>query len=539
MGLINQVGGAIWTAWHGARGLLRAGTPDPSDDFWYADIGGGARNHAGVVITPDIALKASAVYTCVATLAEVMASMPCEMFMRLADGGSRPAVNHPLDELIHYQPNDTQTAFEFWQMIVLHAALRGTGYAEIVPGPRGAVDRLLPIHAARVTTETLKDGSLRYRVTDPNGGPTRTLLQEEMFRVPGLTMNGVTGLKAVDVAAEDIGLGMAGDAYAARVFSNNLNIGGYLKHPKQLSTEAQKNLIQAFAEKLAGIRNAHRPIVLQEGMEFIQGSMVAKDAQLLEARTFQIKLIAMRWRIPLFMLGLENVGAEAEQQVLAFVKFTLRPWAKRIEQAIRRDLIVARGTYFARFNMEALLRGDSKSRSEYFSKALGSGGSPAWMTQAEVRAVEGLNPIDDPRAYVLGVGTNPRTDQPAAVVIEERRSPRALPAPALDAKTEDDKAQDAKTMAGRVVGKHIAATRKAVRRFANDREALNAWAKAFFGGEVHAVQAGLGLDKEAAKAFCDGLAAAVRNADDVNALLDDWQETGAAEIAALIEGNDR
>ncbi|HQY37893.1 MAG TPA: hypothetical protein PLE21_00210, partial [Giesbergeria sp.] len=37
--------------------------------------------------------------------------------------------------------------------------------------------------------------------------------------------------------------------------------------------------------------------------------------------------------------------------------------------------------------------GSHKDRSEYFAKALGSGGSPAWMTQDEVRALEELNPM--------------------------------------------------------------------------------------------------------------------------------------------------
>lgn len=430
MGWLNQATAAVWHAFH----RRRADMSDPADDWWYADAPGPA-NHAGVVITPDIALKGSALFACVSCLAEVIASLPCEMFALRPGGGRLPAANHPLEELLHYQPNARQTAVDFWSTLLLHAALRGTGYAEILPGPRGAVDSLESLHTDRVTPETLADRSLRFRVADPRTGTLRTLLQEEVFRVPGLSSDGVSGLRAVDLAAEDLGLGMAGDAYAARIFSNNLNLGGYLKSPKKLSPEAQKNLITQFMERLAGIRNAHRPIVLQEGLEFIQGSMVARDAQLIEARTFQIKLIAMRWRIPLFLLGMEQVGADAEQQVLALVKFTVRPWVRRIEQAIRRDLIVAKGAYQAKFNIEALLRGDSKARAEYFSKALGSGGAPPWLTQNEVRIVEGWNPSDDPRANALGVGTNPRTDKPSAATVGEGRTgapARSPPTPADD-----------------------------------------------------------------------------------------------------------
>jgi phage portal protein BeeE len=63
-----------------------------------------------------------------------MASLPFAMNRKMPDGGSVPAPEHPLDEVIRYQPNKIQTAVEFWETVILHAALRGTGYAEIVPG---------------------------------------------------------------------------------------------------------------------------------------------------------------------------------------------------------------------------------------------------------------------------------------------------------------------------------------------------------------------------------------------------------------------
>jgi phage portal protein BeeE len=73
-------------------------------------------------------------------------------------GGREPAPSHPLDELIRFQPNSWQTAIEFWEMMLLHAALRGTAYAEIVPGARGAVDQLLPLHTDRVRPQRLPGG---------------------------------------------------------------------------------------------------------------------------------------------------------------------------------------------------------------------------------------------------------------------------------------------------------------------------------------------------------------------------------------------
>lgn len=535
MGWMNDAAAAVWSL----IPRRRAGDPGPGDDFWYADHPAGP-NHAGIIVTPDIALKASAVYACVKVLAETIASLPFAMFREGADGSRAPAPDHPLDEIIRFQPNATQTAVEFWEMMVLHGALRGTSYAEIVPGARGAVDALVPLHTDRVTPERLADGSLRFKVTDPRTGAPRTLLQEEVFRVPGLSSDGIKGLRAVDLAAEAIGLGMAADAYAARVFSNNLNIGGYLIHPKALTIEAGKELIQRLMERFAGARNAHRPIVLQEGMQFKPATMTGREAQLIEARKWQILEICRYWRIPPYMLGVSEgqPKSNVEQQALDLVKYTLRPWVRRIEQAVRRDLITAKRMYVAKFNMDALLRGDSAARAAYFSKALGSGGSPAWMTVNEVRVREGLNKSDDPSADTLAVGTNPSNEAPSARALRLTDGmPRAR---RVWDETLRELADDTlEGRAARLVRKHVAAVRKAAMRHAGDPEAFEEWASAFFGGEVSSAMQALGLPRDVARAYCAGQRDAILSTRDLEALLQRWEDDGADEIAdRLAGGND-
>jgi HK97 family phage portal protein len=494
-------------------GVMRwAATPPPGDDYWYADVGSG-QNHAGIVVTPDIALKASSVFSCVKVLSETIGTMPIHMKKKIGNGGEVDAPEHPLDELIRYQPNQIQTAVEFWEMMMLHAALRGTAYAEIVPGPRGAVDQLLPLHTDRVVPERTNNGTgLRFRVTNPHTNHQRVLLPEEMLRIPGLSSDGVTGLRAVDVAAEAIGLGLGADAYAARVFSNDLNIGMALVHPKKLSVDAQRRLVHALMERFSGASNSHRPMVLQEGIKLEKVGQNATEAQLLEARKWQLMEVARYWLIPLHMLGIEQTNTTSEQRAQDFVKYTLRPWVRKIEQAIRRDLIVAKNIYSARINMDALLRADSAARADYFSKALGSGGSPAWMSANEVRAIEGLPPSDQAEANRLGIGTNPRTDQPKALTDGTDRG-----------------------AAARLIRKEVTAIRKAAMRYAGDEGAFRIWVTAFYGGHVSTVMDGLGIPKDAARAYCDHVRNEVLNANDIEAMIDRWDETRAAEIAETLE----
>ena len=511
MGLFATIGG-----WFAPR--ADADQTRYSDGLGFLELGHGTA--AGVRVTPDIALKAAAVHACIKVLAETIATVPLRM-KRATAGGSADASDHPLDELIRYQPNSTQTAVEFWEMMVLHAAMRGVAYAKIIPGARGAVDQLVPLHTDRVQPERLPDGTLRFRVTNPHTARSEILLQEEVFRIPGMSSDGVTGLRAVDLAAEDIGLGMAADQYASRVFSNRLNIGGFLIHPKKLDKGAQRNLVHALMERFANPENAHRPYILQEGMKFERATMDAKDAQLLEARKWQITLIAMRWRIPLHMLGIFDgaTHSNVEQQALDLVKYTLRPWVKRIEQAIRRDLIVAKSTYWAEFNLEGLLRGDAKARAEYFKAALGSGGHAPWMTVNEIRRIEGLNDIDG----------GDMIRWPA-----NKQVPSAAAAGLIEGPTEPENG-GARTRAETLIRRENAAIRRAMMRHASDPDAFRTWAAAFYGGHVSTVVNMLGVPKEAARAYCEHQRAELLAANDVGGLLDRREQHGPAQIAGAIE----
>ena len=239
MGLFDRLIGGRMLAQDGGNNIVYA----PDDDHWYgAD---GKVTTSGVKITPDMALKASGLYACVSILAKTMASLHLKMYKRLPEGGNEPAPYHPLDEIIRYQPNNIQTAAEFWETMMFHAVLRGNAYAEIIPGTRGSVDQLRSLHTDRVRVEYMKDHTLRFQVSDPVSGRTRVLLQEEVFRIPGLSSDGVTGLRAIDLVAESVGLGIAADRYASRIFSNAFNIGGFINNKTRKRPQEHKRGISA------------------------------------------------------------------------------------------------------------------------------------------------------------------------------------------------------------------------------------------------------------------------------------------------------
>jgi HK97 family phage portal protein len=527
MGWINKSVAAVWSLGKRADDSDQDRYGDDAD-FFYDSLG--RRSKAGIRVTPMAAMRLSAFAACAKVLAETIASLPVGIFKITPDDGRQPWPSHPISELIRYQPNRTQTAAEFWESIILHTVLFGTGYAEIVPGPRGAVDQLKFMRSDRVTQDQLRDETLRFTFTNPSTGGTRVLLQDEVLRIPGISMDGINGLSMTEMAAESIGLGIAAEQYASRIFSNNLNMGGFITTQKKMSREAVQRLVARLMEKYASPENFHRPAILQDGATFTPAAMKADEAQLLEARKWQIAELARYLRIPLHMLGVDDQTnrSTVEEQSINFVKYTIRPWVRKIEQAIRRDLIIATGLYEVKFNLDALERGNLEARRNYWSSALGSGGAPGWMAINEVRVAEGLNRINEPWADQVSRGA---FSQPTAMPAPADE-PKALARTAEPALIVD---QSPDAIAARVAGKENQALRKASIRFAADPDGMREFIKAFYGGHVSFVMQNLQIGRESARAYCAHQRDEALAANDIVALLDRREENLAAQIAAVLK----
>ena len=117
------------------------------------------------------------------------------------------------------------------------------------------------------------------------------------------------------------------------------------------------------------------------------------EAQFLETRKFQINEIARLYRIPPHMVGdLEKSSfSNIEQQSLEFVKYTLDPWVVRFEQAFQKALLLPdeKKTYFIKFNVDGLLRGDYQSRMNGYAIGRQNG----WLSTNDIRRLEDMNPL--------------------------------------------------------------------------------------------------------------------------------------------------
>jgi HK97 family phage portal protein len=361
-------------------------------DTWMDRAVGGYPSAAGVDVNDQAALSCMAVYAAVRILSETVGSLPGHV-MRLTDVGKEKALTHPLYSIIHEQPNPEQTAMEWRETAMCHLLLRGNHYSEKQYDNAGRVIALWPIHPDRVTIERANPNApLTYRISIPGGGEVR-YGPDRILHLRGLGSNGVTGFSPIAVARQAIGLAIASQEYGARLFKNDTRPGGVLEHPQKLSEPAYKRLRESIENQHQGLSNAHRMMILEEGMKWSQVGINPDEAQFLESRKFSVTEIARMFNLPPhFLRDLERATfSNIEQQAIEFVVYTLRPWVVRFEQRLKIELLSPqdRVTHFIKFNVDGLLRGDIQTRYNAYHVAKQDG----WLNADEIRELEDMNPI--------------------------------------------------------------------------------------------------------------------------------------------------
>lgn len=369
---------------------------DPVIAAWF----GGSNSATGLSVTPDSAMRVTAVYRAVAILAQTYASLPLGVFRELDNGGKERDKKHPLYNILCKRPNRWQTSFEWREMMYGHFALRGRCYSEIISTGGKAVAELVPLHPDRVRPFRAPDGRIAFEYSEP-AGSKRIILQSEMHYMHGLTVgdDGITPLSPISVAGrEAIGMAMAAQEHGARLFANGTRLGGLLKMPGHLKDDPSRaRFMDGWKAAYGGVRNTGKTALLEDGMEWQAMGMTSEDAQLLEALKFSIAEISRIFDgIPLHMLGEldRSTNNNIEHQGMEVVAYTFRPGCVRREEALERDLLYGSSadTHCISFDLDGLMRGDSAARSAYYSSGLQNG----YINPNEARIMEGKNPSDAP-----------------------------------------------------------------------------------------------------------------------------------------------
>lgn len=383
---------------------------------------------AGVSVTEASALTASAVFAAIRVISETIAQIQWEIYEKTGEVEIE-IDDHPLARLLDEEPNPEMTAFS-WRIAMLTSYyLHGNMLAEIERNQGGQPVGLWWVHPSRVSVHRDPLGVLYYAVTNSDGLNPVRVEAADMFHVPLLASDGVTGRGLVQRARNSFGLLLGMEEYSGSSFANGARPAGLLKHPGKLTADARANIRAEWEALHRGADKAGRTAVLQEGMEFQAMQMSAVDAQLLEQRQFQIAEVARWFNIPPHLLRdlSRATFGNIEHQGIEYLVYTIQPLCRAMEQEAQRKLVMRaeRSTISTELDLDDLQLIDRKSRFDAYAVARQNG----WMSANEIRDEEGMNPIEGPEgdAYLINGNMIPLNLAMAGGVA----SLTATPAPAV------------------------------------------------------------------------------------------------------------
>lgn len=366
-----------------------AGTRPQDEDAWRAYFTG-----AGYPLSPLSALKVSAVFRCVDLVSKTVAALPLHLYEETATGKEK-AKAHPAYRLTHVLPNPQTTAYAFWQMFVANLLLTRGAYAKVQRDARGSVRALwnIPTGNASEIQHNAVNGE-RYIDVTLTDGRTERLREGEFLYVPSFLFSSAKDPEdPIRIAADVLGLTDNLTRYARATFEQGVNPGGFIESPAGLSDKAFTRLKEDFAKSYAGVMNAGKFIILEEGTKANIFTRDMEKTQNLESRKFAVTEICRIFGVPAHLcMDMEHATfSNIEQQSLEFVRDCIGPLCVRIEQALFKDVLNERdrADMFFKFSLNGLLRGDTAARTQYYNM-MRQGGV---MSANEIRRLEDMNDL--------------------------------------------------------------------------------------------------------------------------------------------------
>ena len=338
---------------------------------WFVNWINGGETSSGEVVNEETAMKMAAVYACIRLLSQSVAKLPLHVYNN--KGGKKiKDEKHAVTQLLETRPNPYMTPFDFKMTMEAHRQLYGNAYAEIQFGRDGYPKGLwiLNPELTEVVTDDKNHGRVWYTTVLPDGQSVK-LKYENVLHIKNIGLTGLKGMSPIAVARETIGSQMASQKYVSKFYKNGTTAKGVLSVPGvTLKPEAKKIVREEWEKMNTGMTNANRIAILDSGITYQDLTMSQADAQFIETQKLNTTDIARIYNVPPHMIAdLEHATfSNIEHQSISFVKNTLQPLLVSWEQALNFQLFTPteQKNYYCKYNVDSELRGDSKSRAEYY-----------------------------------------------------------------------------------------------------------------------------------------------------------------------------
>lgn len=343
-------------------------------------------------VSPDLAMKLSAVYACVYVLSSSVAQLPLHVKYKSGDK-VETVKDHPAYYLLHDSPNAWQTSYKLREYAQSSVLLYGNAYIHIVRNKNGEVVSLESLEPWKV--HLLKNGS-RYVYAYYGDDKTMSLSPDDVLHIKSLGPSIKTGKSVIQTHAETIGLGLDARKFASGFFGGNARPAGILSVKTPLNSNAWENfkkMWQTAQEKLRSEEN--KTILLPAELDYKALTVSPVDTELLSMMKLNRSEIAGIFNVPAHMINdLEKATfSNISEQTIQFIRFSVMPWVVNWEQELNRKIFTEaerKAGYFVKFNLAGIMRGTAGERATFYHAAITDG----WMSRNEARQLEDMNPVE-------------------------------------------------------------------------------------------------------------------------------------------------
>ena len=357
---------------------------------------------------PDVAESKSVVFGCIRFLVNTISSLPLSLLMKLSGGGSAPALNHPLYNVLHVKPNDKMTTPE-WHQWVVRSLLTSGNAINFKVFKNGIIEQLIPLIGS-IQIKVQKDrgnplqSKLIYEFTPQGGGQMVRLEEWEVLHYRYMSNDGIWGRSPIRVAADMIeneAMHLTFDtkhfengAYPSIIMSLQVpdNQKGTMKGLDDDPT--RKKWEEAFRQNMSGLDNAHKLALIPYDFKTEKLSISPADSQALEGQAFASNRVAgVVFGLPGSLFNLSEPKFDNfESQMRNITKTVVLPFLVLMEKRNDASLLPPnqQGTYFSKYNLDSLLRASPKEQAEIEEIRVKSG---IWLRN-EVRDNHDMPPID-------------------------------------------------------------------------------------------------------------------------------------------------
>lgn len=365
------IGGVPWRPWE--------------NPYWKFNLGGPvhpSRSAYGV----DQAIGLPALYSCTRLIAESVASLPIKVYV--SPGKSDHATRYSGPSIFDH-PSATGTLYDWLYECMTSLLLHGNAWGLITSrdgyGYPQTIEWIAPDMVQAVDDPQQPWNPMRTRVYVH--GRLISNWREELFHVKGYSIPGRTeGISPLRAFVTVVMAGRESVRYGADWFTaGGFPSGVFRNEELEVSLEDAREIRESLMDAIRG----HKPLVIGRDWDYKPVSVPPSEAQFIEATQMNATQFAAIYGLPPDRVGGRRGDSltynTVEQSTLQVIE-SLRPWLVRLESAFFGLLPQNR---FCRFNSDALLKTDLKTRTEIYAQQRSFG----MRTVDEIRDLDDLEPL--------------------------------------------------------------------------------------------------------------------------------------------------